>query len=163
QRRLVSAWWLGLPRGERFLLNKLLTGEFRVGVAQTLVIRSLAEAASVDPTVVAARLMGDWTPTADWFTSVVSPGGAASPSQPYPALQQRIGRQRQLAQIMRAVPVVFTAFDVLERDRDIRGEPLAMRRQALQVLLAGMSGAGALRISEEVTAPSWSDLATLRA
>ena len=29
------------PRAERFLLNKLLTGEFRVGVAQTLVVRAL--------------------------------------------------------------------------------------------------------------------------
>src|SRR5262249_9751600 len=33
---------------------------------------------------------------------------------PFSALQQRIGRQRQIAQIMRAVPVVFVAYDVLE-------------------------------------------------
>src|SRR4029453_895430 len=54
QRERVIGWWLGLPRSERFLLNKLLTGEFRVGVAQTLVMRALAIAAGVEPTIVAA-------------------------------------------------------------------------------------------------------------
>src|SRR6185437_9505851 len=85
QRQLVLRWWLGLARGERFLLNKLLTGEFRVGVAQTLVVRALAERAGVDATIVAARLMGDWTPSAAWFEAVVSPApGGDDPSQPYP-------------------------------------------------------------------------------
>jgi len=59
QRAMVTKWWLGLPRAERFLLNKLLTGEFRVGVAHTLVVRALAAAASSEPTRIAARLMGD--------------------------------------------------------------------------------------------------------
>src|SRR6185295_19235138 len=36
QRARDIGWWLGLERSERFILNKLLTGEFRVGVAQTL-------------------------------------------------------------------------------------------------------------------------------
>ena len=44
QRAYVIRWWLGLPRLQRFILNKLLTGEFRVGVAQTLVTRALAGA-----------------------------------------------------------------------------------------------------------------------
>ena len=34
QRAEVTRWWRGLPRAQRFVLNKLLTGEFRVGVAQ---------------------------------------------------------------------------------------------------------------------------------
>ena len=44
-------WWLGLPRAERFILNKLLTGEFRVGVAHTLVVRALAAAVGSEPTI----------------------------------------------------------------------------------------------------------------
>ena len=31
---------------------------------------------------------------------------------PFSALQQRIGRQKQVAQMVRAVPVVFMAYDV---------------------------------------------------
>ena len=50
QRDALATWWNGLPRTERFILNKLLSGEFRVGVAQTLIVRSLAEAAGTDAT-----------------------------------------------------------------------------------------------------------------
>jgi DNA ligase-1 len=249
QRSEITRWWRGLPRGQRFVLNKLLTGEFRVGVAQTLVIRALADAIGSEPTIVAARLMGDWTPSAEWFAAISSerePAGAQDPSQPYPfylaspledepeslgdraewlvewkwdgiraqlirrdgqvwlwsrgeelitprfpeiaaaaaylpegtvldgeilafkdggpmpfsALQQRIGRQRQLAQIMRAVPVVLVVYDVLEHGGvDVRGEPLTKRRQ---ILLDLIRGDGPLLLSEEVVTPAWSGLAQLR-
>src|SRR5829696_1668306 len=78
QRTMVIQWWLGLPRGERFLLNKLLTGEFRVGVAHTLVVRALAHSAGIEPTKIAARLMGDWMPSAEWFIGVVSTHAAGA-------------------------------------------------------------------------------------
>lgn len=249
QRAEVTRWWRGLPRGRRFVLNKLLTGEFRVGVAQTLVVRALADAIGSQPTVVAARLMGEWAPSADWFASIARPDparDAVDPSQPYPfylasplegepdslgergdwlvewkwdgiraqlirrrgqtwlwsrgeelmtprfpdiataathlpdgtvldgeilafkdgrpmpfsALQQRIGRLRQLAQIMRAVPVVFVVYDILERNGvDIRHERLAIRREHLLALLGRD---GVLKLSEEVVTPSWTGLATLR-
>src|SRR6187551_3668971 len=70
QRTTVLRWWRGLPRAERFLVNKLLTGEFRVGVSHTLVVRALAEASNSETTAIAARLMGDWTPSAEWFTTI---------------------------------------------------------------------------------------------
>jgi DNA ligase-1 len=79
---------------------------------------------------------------------------------PFSALQQRIGRQRQVAQIMRAVPAVFMAFDVLEHESvDVRERPLDWRRSILSTLVGG---AGALRVSREETAPTWEDLAVLR-
>ena len=79
---------------------------------------------------------------------------------PFSALQQRIGRQKQVAQIMRSVPAVFVAYDVLELDgRDLRDEPLSTRREALARLMAT---GGVLRLSEELTAPAWDALAELR-
>jgi DNA ligase-1 len=79
---------------------------------------------------------------------------------PFSALQQRIGRQKQLAQIMRTVPVVFVAYDVLEAGgQDVRDEPLAARRARLLPLAAGD---GVLRVSPAVDAPSWDALAALR-
>ena len=47
QEREVISWWRTLDRPQRFLLTKLLTGEFRVGVSQTLVVRALAQVAGV--------------------------------------------------------------------------------------------------------------------
>jgi ATP-dependent DNA ligase len=80
---------------------------------------------------------------------------------PFSALQQRIGRQKQVAQLVRAVPVVFMTYDILEDEGvDVRGLPLTERRARLEAKL----GAGSvLRPSPLVTAASWSDLAVLRA
>jgi DNA ligase-1 len=62
----------------------------------------------------------------------------------------------------RAVPVVFMAYDMLERDaEDIRPRPLAERRALLEAI-AG-AGEGVLRISPTVDAQSWDALASLRA
>jgi DNA ligase 1 len=80
---------------------------------------------------------------------------------PFSALQQRIGRQKQVAQMVRAVPVVFMAYDIMEDDnRDIRNLPLQERRAQLVALLAGKEGV--LRMSPVVTTSSWDDLATKR-
>ena len=51
-----------LDRLQRFVLLKLLTGEFRLGVSQTLVVRALRGDRVARTTAIAARLMGDWTP-----------------------------------------------------------------------------------------------------
>ena len=80
---------------------------------------------------------------------------------PFSALQQRIGRQKQVAQMSRAVPVVFMTYDVLELNgEDVRQRPLAERRAALEELLAG---GGVLRVSPTVEGQDWQSLAALRA
>ena len=248
QQSAVTSWWQSLDRLERFILLKLLTGEFRVGVSQTLVVRALAQTAGLEPAAVAARLMGDWTPSAEWFESVVSPeqtevdrsrpypfclaapldfdpaelgdlaqwqvewkwdgiraqlirrgdavhlwsrgeelithrfpeiaaaathlpGGSVLDGEvlafrdgrplPFSALQQRIGRQKQVAQMSRAVPVVFMAYDLLEAGGiDIRSSPLHDRRARLEELLR--SDRAVLRASPVVHADSWAELAEQR-
>ena len=85
QQQDVLGWIRELERWERFTLFKLLSGEFRTGVSQTLVVRALAQAASLPADVVAARITGDWTPTADWYRSVITPDVTdADRSRPYP-------------------------------------------------------------------------------
>jgi DNA ligase-1 len=85
QREQVTGWWRGLPRWETFVLNKLLTGELRVGVSQTLVERALAQAAGVPQTTLAHRLMGAWEPTAAFYEGLFSPGAEGEDgSRPYP-------------------------------------------------------------------------------
>ena len=85
QQRSIVGWVRELDRWERFTFLKILTGELRLGVSQTLAVRALAQAASLPATVMAARLMGEWTPTAHWFEQLVAPGVTeADRSRPYP-------------------------------------------------------------------------------
>lgn len=81
---LVNAW-REMNEQQRFVWNKLITGEFRVGVSQNLVVRALAEASGVDSSVLFHRLMGSWDPTADFARSVLAKESAdADVSRPYP-------------------------------------------------------------------------------
>lgn len=89
---LLSAWeeldWRG-----RFLLTKLISGGFRVGVSRLLVTRALAELAELDAKLVAQRLMG-WSdgrarPSAQAYLKLIAPGSeqdhaALRGGQPYP-------------------------------------------------------------------------------
>jgi DNA ligase 1 len=249
QQAHVLEWWRTLDRRERFLLLKLITGELRIGVSQLLVIRALATLSGLPATTIAARLTGDWAPTAQWFQRVITADAtAADDSRPYPfclaspleqpvetlgnpalylvewkwdgiraqlirrggatflwsrgeeiitdrfpeialaashlpdgtvldgevvafrdgrpmpflALQQRIGRQKQVAQVMRAVPAMFVAYDQLERGGiDVRAVPLAERRAWLEALLG--TSDGVLRVSPRLDSVSWGALGEARA
>ncbi len=85
QRARVTEWLVTLDRWQRFILLKLMTGELRLGVSQTLVVRGLAQAAQLPTTTIAARLMGEWQPTAEWFRSLMAHGESVDDrSRPYP-------------------------------------------------------------------------------
>ncbi len=243
---LVSAW-REMDEGQRFAWNKLLTGEFRVGVSQNLVARGLAEVSGVSPEVIAHRLMGDWQPTAGFWAQLTAPETlGADVSRPYPfclayplegavedlggiadwqvewkwdgiraqlirrqgrtflwsrgeelitdrfpeieaagsrlpegtvidgevlpwkdgaplafaQMQRRIGRKVLSPRILSEVPVVLTAFDLLElAGEDIRELPLEGRRERLESIAPPGS---ALVLSPIVRADSWKDLTLLR-
>lgn len=63
QSQRIIDLWSSMDFSMALVLNKLITGGFRVGVSKSLVIKSLAENASVDPAVMAHKLMGRWEPT----------------------------------------------------------------------------------------------------
>ena len=85
QQARVSSWWGRLDRSQRFMLLKILTGELRVGVSQTLVVRALAQAAKLPATTIAARIMGEWTPAPEWFAALLSHEHTDDDrSRPYP-------------------------------------------------------------------------------
>jgi DNA ligase 1 len=79
----VLTAWATLPATERFLYNKLLTGGFRMGVAQGLVTRALAEATEVEEATLAHRLMGNWDPAGTRYADLVA-GEAGGDARPYP-------------------------------------------------------------------------------
>ncbi len=246
RRTQVTAWWRELPQAQVFLLTKLMTGAFRVGVSQTLLARAVAELAGVPKAVILHRLMGHWRPSAASWVALLDPTGAdedpsrpypfflASPLsgdpsglgdvgdwvaewkwdgiraqlvvrgepfiwtrgeelvtsrypevagaaadledgcvldgellawregvQPFPELQRRIGRKSVGKKLLAEVPVIFMAYDLLERGgRDLRSEPLSVRRAALEDLVH--PGHPVLRCSPLISAADWDELGARR-
>lgn len=85
QRQAVLALWNQFDARTIFVLGKLMTGGFRVGVSKKLVIRSLAQHSQIEAATIAHRLMGNWSPTADFFQTLVDPNETETAiSKPYP-------------------------------------------------------------------------------
>lgn len=83
--QLLREIWKTLNRPQAFVFHKMLTGGLRVGVSRSLVIRALAEMAGVEKQIIAHRLMGNWQPTARFFTDLLAiEEGEADNSRPYP-------------------------------------------------------------------------------
>jgi len=77
--------WSKLGRDQRFVFNKLLRGNFRVGVNRRLVQRALAAVADIDPAVMAHRLSGKVEPTEAAYLRIMSGGTSEDDfSRPYP-------------------------------------------------------------------------------
>lgn len=81
--RIVSAW-MQLNAGDRFVFNKLITGSFRMGVSQSLMVKALAQHAGVKENAVAHRLMGNWSPIDSTYADLVLSEDAQDESRPYP-------------------------------------------------------------------------------
>jgi DNA ligase-1 len=251
QHAAIVNWWRTLPYRECFLLNKLLTGQLRVGVSALLLTRAIAEAFDIPRPDLARRLMGEWLPSAQFWEGLAArdttptaastpypfflaspleggPAALGSPSdwqiewkwdgiraqlirrnaqsfiwsrgedliterfpevtvaaatalangtvldgelvawkdgrvQPFALLQQRIGRKKLSAAILKDIPVRFLAYDLLEEHHaDLRAAPLRQRRARLEALLA--AAPAAISLSSLVVANgTWDDFAQLRA
>ncbi len=73
QREAVTEAWSRMNYSQRLVYNKLITGAFRVGVSQSLVMRALSQLSELPTDVIALRLMGEWTPSADFFRELLDP------------------------------------------------------------------------------------------
>ncbi len=85
QRVAVIQIWRETPAKMRLVVMKLITGGFRVGVSKRLVTRAIAQQSGITADVVSHRLMGNWEPTAEFFTALVNPAVEDTVvSRPYP-------------------------------------------------------------------------------
>ncbi len=81
----VKAAWAGLSGMELFVFNKIITGGFRVGVSQKVMVKGLSKATGVDEDVLAHRMMGTWDPHHTTFEQLVLASHSTdSDSRPYP-------------------------------------------------------------------------------
>lgn len=88
RRARILSWWTRGDRDTRFLVNKLITGAFRVGVSQRLVTQGLAKATGLPVELLAERLAGEWAPDATFYAQLTAPADASvdpgSSQRPYP-------------------------------------------------------------------------------
>lgn len=71
QKREVLAAWARMNYSQRLIYNKLISGSFRVGVSQLLVVRALSQLSEIPTDILALRLMGEWTANAEFFTNLL--------------------------------------------------------------------------------------------
>jgi DNA ligase-1 len=85
QRAEVQRAWAELDGPQAYVWNKLITGSFRVGVSQSLVVRALARVSGVDEAAVSHRLMGAWDPTPEFYLRLLAADTSDTDlSRPYP-------------------------------------------------------------------------------
>ena len=72
QKESVTDAWSRMNYSQRLVYNKLISGAFRVGVSQLLVVRALSQFSELPADVIAHRLMGEWTPSEDFFKKLTS-------------------------------------------------------------------------------------------
>jgi DNA ligase 1 len=236
--------WDRLEHAERFVFNKLITGSFRMGVSQSLMVKALAKYAGAAENVIAHKLMGNWSPEENNFKELVLADETHDISRPYPFylayaleenietlgdpvdwfaerkwdgirgqvivrkgelfvwsrgeelvtdkypeyralldllpdgtvvdgeimsfkdgqpllfsnLQTRIGRKNISPKLLKDVPVVLIAYDLLEwNGEDIRSWPMTERRKKLEEIVPKEHGV--LKLSALVPFTTWDQLA----
>ena len=81
----ITTAWMEMDSNERFVFNKLITGGFRIGVSQKLMVRALAKHLEEDESRVAHRLMGNWKASdTNFYDLLVAADANEDLSRPYP-------------------------------------------------------------------------------
>lgn len=81
----ITNCWMQMNRDERFVFNKLLTGGFRIGVSQKMMVNALAKTVEANPSVIAHRISGKWDPSTTVFEELLSEQVTGiDASKPYP-------------------------------------------------------------------------------
>jgi len=68
----IKLLWEKTPKENQLVLNKILTGTFRVGVSKGLVTKSLGKMISIDESIIKHRLMGDLKPTSKTYNFIIN-------------------------------------------------------------------------------------------
>jgi DNA ligase-1 len=85
KKEVILSSWSQLDKTGRFIFNKLITGGFRIGISQKLMVRALSKSTGIDENILAHRLMGDWNPQTTSFRELVeSQTTTDDDSRPYP-------------------------------------------------------------------------------
>lgn len=84
QNKLIE-YWDELNLVEKFVFTKLITGNFRVGASQQLVVKALSRLTEISEESITHRLSGEWYPSVDFYQALIHRDTKDSDkSRPYP-------------------------------------------------------------------------------
>lgn len=82
---LLMDTWAALGPDERFVFNKLVRGNFRLGVQRRMIVRALASAKGLDADLLEHRLSGGFKPTVQAYVALTGAQNDADlAARPYP-------------------------------------------------------------------------------
>jgi DNA ligase-1 len=85
QEHFVKSSWLKMSKDERFVFNKLITGNFRIGVSQQMMVNALAATLDQPASQIAHRISGQWDPFDTEFADLLGDDPLRKDlSKPYP-------------------------------------------------------------------------------
>lgn len=85
RKQFIVHSWMEMNYAERFVFNKLITGGFRIGVSQKLMVNALAKTVQLESSVIAHRISGNWDPSTISFEELLSEHSTSTDwSKPYP-------------------------------------------------------------------------------
>jgi len=64
--------WNSLETQERFIFNKLISGNFRIGVSNKMLVNALAKQSNLESTQIMHSIMGKWNPYEITFTELIN-------------------------------------------------------------------------------------------
>ena len=85
RKEFILRSWQTMTQAERFVFNKLITGNFRIGVSQSTMVNALAKTSKLESSVIAHRISGNWDPVTTSFPDLLSEHAVTTDySKPYP-------------------------------------------------------------------------------
>jgi DNA ligase 1 len=85
RKKFIIGSWQSMAQAERFVFNKLITGNFRIGVSQQTMVNALSKTVKLEASVIAHRISGNWDPMTTGFDDLLSEHTVIQDhSKPYP-------------------------------------------------------------------------------
>jgi len=86
KKKFILDCWRKMDYSQRFVFNKFITGAFRIGVSQQMMVNSLTRVIQLPASVIAHRISGNWDPSTTTFDELLGEEHALATdhSKPYP-------------------------------------------------------------------------------
>ncbi len=85
KKKFILTAWNGLNASQRFIFNKLISGNFRLGVSNKMLVNAIAKQSGIDSSKIMHSIMGKWNPNEITYQELIAGAHVNTDnSWPYP-------------------------------------------------------------------------------